>query len=97
MFRWQPAAQRVAEEVGITDVRAELLPQDEVHDVNEFPGKVLFVGDGVNDVPALATAHSGIAMGHRGSALTVDTADAVVVSDDLTVVPSLVALARRAR
>nr|WP_308425979.1 heavy metal translocating P-type ATPase [Lentzea pudingi] len=91
------AAQRVAEAVGITDVRAELLPQDKVRAVGELGGRVLFVGDGVNDAPALATAHSGIAMGHRGSALTVDTADAVVVGDDLTVVPALVALARRAR
>ena len=92
-----PAAHRVADEVGITDVRAELLPQDKVRAVSELQGKVLFVGDGVNDAPALATAHSAIAMGRRGSALTVDTADVVVVGDDLTVVPSVVALARRAR
>lgn len=91
------AAQRVANAVGIIDVRAELLPQDKVRAVNEIDGRVLFVGDGVNDAPALATAHSGIAMGRKGSALTVDTADAVVVGDDLSVVPALVALARRAR
>lgn len=91
------AAQRVANAVGIIDVRAELLPQDKVRAVGEIGGRVLFVGDGVNDAPALATAHSGIAMGRKGSALTVDTADAVVVGDDLTVVPALVALARRAR
>jgi heavy metal translocating P-type ATPase len=91
------AAQRVASAVGIVEVRAELLPQDKVQAVREMDGRVLFVGDGVNDAPALATAHAGIAMGHKGSALTVDTADAVVVGDDLTVVPALVALARRAR
>nr|WP_312878048.1 heavy metal translocating P-type ATPase [Lentzea indica] len=91
------AAQRVASAVDIVEVRAELLPQDKVQAVREMDGKVLFVGDGVNDAPALATAHAGIAMGHKGSALTVDTADAVVVGDDLTVVPALVALARRAR
>jgi heavy metal translocating P-type ATPase len=90
------AGQRVADSVGIIDVRAELLPQDKVQAVQELPGQVLFVGDGVNDAPALATAHAGIALGRKGSALTVDTADAVVVGDDLTVVPAVVALARRA-
>jgi len=91
------AAQRVAAAVGIIDVQAELLPQDKVRAVREMNGNVLFVGDGVNDAPALATAHAGIALGRKGSALTVDTADAVVVGDDLTVVPAVVALARRAR
>ena len=91
------AAHRVADAVGIINVRAELLPQDKVRAVEEMDGRVLFVGDGVNDAPALAAAHSGIAMGRKGSALTVDTADAVVVGDDLTVVPALVALAHRAR
>ncbi|WP_434444077.1 heavy metal translocating P-type ATPase [Lentzea sp. E54] len=91
------AARDVADAVGITDVRAELLPQDKVRAVSEMEGRVLFVGDGVNDAPALATAHSGIALGRKGSALTVDTADAVVVGDDLTVVPELLTLARRAR
>ncbi|GGU27368.1 heavy metal translocating P-type ATPase [Lentzea flava] len=91
------AAQRVAAEVGITDVRSGLLPQDKVRAVREMNGNVLFVGDGVNDAPALATAHAGIALGRKGSDLTVDTADAVVVGDDLTVVPEVVALARRAR
>ena len=91
------AAQRVAAEVGITDVRAGLLPQGKVLAVQEMNAKVLFVGDGVNDAPALATAHASIALGRKGSDLTVDTADAVVVGDDLTVVPAVVALARRAR
>ncbi|WP_325051059.1 heavy metal translocating P-type ATPase [Lentzea roselyniae] len=93
----QAAAQRVAANVGITDVRAGLLPQDKVRAVQEMNHKVLFVGDGVNDAPALATAHAGIALGRKGSDLTVDTADAVVIGDDLTVVPAVVALARRAR
>nr|WP_231642178.1 heavy metal translocating P-type ATPase [Nocardia sp. NRRL S-836] len=91
------AAQRVATAVGIEDVRAGLLPQDKVQAVREMNGNVLFVGDGVNDAPALATAHAGIALGGKGSALTVDTADAVVVGDDLAVVPAVVSLARRAR
>nr|WP_256334543.1 heavy metal translocating P-type ATPase [Lentzea albidocapillata] len=91
------AAQRVATAVGIREVHAGLLPQDKVRAVREMTGNVLFVGDGVNDAPALATAHAGVALGRKGSALTVDTADAVVVGDDLTVIPAVVALARRAR
>ncbi|GKQ35911.1 heavy metal translocating P-type ATPase [Streptomyces sp. A012304] len=94
------AAARVAEATGITDVRAELLPEDKVNAVRELHltgRKVLFVGDGVNDAPALAAAHSGLAMGRAGSDLALETADAVVVRDDLTTVPAVVRLSRRAR
>ncbi|WP_445517442.1 heavy metal translocating P-type ATPase [Streptomyces sp. NEAU-174] len=94
------AAARLAGEVGITDVRAGLLPQDKVASVNELEQagrKVLVVGDGVNDAPALAAAHTGIAMGHAGSDLALETADAVVVRDELATIPTVVALSRRAR
>lgn len=94
------AAARLGEEVGITDVRAGLLPQDKVATVRGWEDtgeRVLMVGDGVNDAPALAAAHTGVAMGRAGSALTLETADAVVVRDELAAVPSLVALSRRAR
>ncbi|MFD5102852.1 heavy metal translocating P-type ATPase [Streptomyces albidochromogenes] len=94
------AAGRLAGEVGITDVRAGLLPQDKVAAVREWAAageKVLVVGDGVNDAPALAAAHSGIAMGRAGSDLALETADAVVVRDELATVPAVVALSRRAR
>ncbi|BET46481.1 heavy metal translocating P-type ATPase [Kitasatospora aureofaciens] len=94
------AAARVADATGITDVRAGLLPEDKVEAVRdrERAGrKVLFVGDGVNDAPALAAAHAGVAMGRAGSDLALETADAVVVRDELTAVPAVVRLSRRAR
>jgi heavy metal translocating P-type ATPase len=94
------AATTLATEVGITDVRAGLLPQDKVtavHDLEATGHRVLLVGDGVNDAPALAAAHTGIAMGRSGSDLALDTADAVVVRDDLATLPAVIALSRRAR
>ncbi|MET7597105.1 MULTISPECIES: heavy metal translocating P-type ATPase [unclassified Streptomyces] len=94
------AASRLASEAGITDVRSALLPQDKVAAVREWERvgeRVLVVGDGVNDAPALAAAHCGIAMGRAGSDLALESADAVVVRDELATVPAVVALSRRAR
>ncbi|MFK3729459.1 heavy metal translocating P-type ATPase [Streptomyces sp. NPDC088090] len=93
------AARRVAGRVGITDVRAGLLPEEKVAAVRarEAEGRrVLVVGDGVNDAPALAAAHCGVAMGRAGSDLALETADAVVVRDELAAVPAVVALSRAA-
>ncbi|MFI1916186.1 heavy metal translocating P-type ATPase [Nocardia sp. NPDC020380] len=94
------AAARLAAQVGITGVYAGLLPEGKVGVVRELQaggGRIAFVGDGINDAPALAAADSGIAMGGAGSDLTMQTADAVVVRDDLTAVPAVIALSRRAR
>ncbi|MFF9277327.1 heavy metal translocating P-type ATPase [Streptomyces griseosporeus] len=94
------AAARVADATGLTDVRAGLLPEDKanaVRDLQRAGRTVLFVGDGVNDAPALAAAHSGIAMGRAGSDLALEAADAVVVRDELTAVPAVVRLSRAAR
>ncbi|MFJ9098842.1 heavy metal translocating P-type ATPase [Streptomyces sp. NPDC102405] len=94
------AAARVAAATGLADVRADLLPEGKVDAVRELQDagrKVLFVGDGVNDAPALAAAHSGVAMGRAGSDLALETADAVVVRDELATVPSVVRLSRAAR
>lgn len=95
------AAARLAADVGIDDVRAGLLPQDKVAAVRELQEadgrKVLAVGDGVNDAPALAAAHTGIAMGRAGSDLALETADAVVVRDELAAIPAVVRLSHRAR
>ncbi|MBQ1158097.1 HAD-IC family P-type ATPase, partial [Streptomyces sp. A73] len=94
------AAGLLAARTGITDVRAALLPQDKVGAVRELEAagrKVLVVGDGVNDAPALAAAHTGIAMGRAGSDLALETADAVVVRDELAAIPTVVNLSRTAR
>ncbi|MEU5481213.1 heavy metal translocating P-type ATPase [Streptomyces mirabilis] len=94
------AAAQVATATGITDVRASLLPEDKVTAVRELQRagrKVLFVGDGVNDAPALAAAHAGVAMGRAGSDLALETADAVVVRDELVAIPAVVRLSRAAR
>ncbi|MFI6346084.1 heavy metal translocating P-type ATPase [Streptomyces sp. NPDC050560] len=93
------AARHLAARVGITDVRAGLLPEDKATVVRGWEAeglRVLVVGDGVNDAPALAAAHSGIAMGRAGSDLALETADAVVVRDELAAVPSVVRLSRAA-
>ncbi|GGN46469.1 heavy metal translocating P-type ATPase [Streptomyces fuscichromogenes] len=94
------AAARLAAEVGIDDVRAGLLPEQKVAAVRELEEsgrRVMVVGDGVNDAPALATAHAGVAMGRAGSDLALETADAVIVRDELRTVPAVVVLSRKAR
>ncbi|MGH3625845.1 MAG: heavy metal translocating P-type ATPase, partial [Sciscionella sp.] len=94
------AATQLAARVGITDVRAGLLPEDKVTAVRELQAggqRVMVIGDRINDAPALAAAHTGIAMGGAGSDLTLQTADAVVVRDDLATIPAVIALSRRAR
>jgi heavy metal translocating P-type ATPase len=94
------AARRLAAQVGITDVRAGLLPQDKARAVQrlETDGhRVLLAGDGINDAPALAAAHTGVAMGRAGSDLALDTADAVIMRDDLATIPAVITLSRRAR
>jgi heavy metal translocating P-type ATPase len=94
------AATTLAGQIGITDVRAGLLPQDKVSAVRELEDtgqRVLLVGDGVNDAPALAAANTGVAMGRAGSDLALETADAVIVRDELATLPAVIALARRAR
>lgn len=96
----RPAAEQLGAQVGITDVRAELLPDEKVAAVRRLAAdghRVLFVGDGINDAPAMAAAHASIAMGRNGADLTLETADAVTVRDDLATVPAVIALARRAR
>ncbi|MGX9670532.1 heavy metal translocating P-type ATPase [Mycobacterium sp. HM-7] len=94
------AATQLARQAGIGEVRAGLLPHDKVAAVRELQAdgdRLVMVGDGINDAPALAAAHLGIAMGGAGSDLTLQTADAVVIGDDLRTIPAVIALSRRAR
>lgn len=94
------SACRLASEAGIGDVRAELLPAgkvDTVHELRARHGHVTVVGDGVNDAPMLAAADTGVAMGRHGCDLALETADVVLVRDDLAAMPAVIELSRRAR
>ena len=91
-------ADAVAEAVGIDEVRAELLPEQKVAAIEELVAThdmVAMVGDGVNDAPAMARAHLGIAMGAIGSDAAVETADIALMTDDLARLPWLIAHSRR--
>ncbi|GAA5058403.1 heavy metal translocating P-type ATPase [Nocardia callitridis] len=93
------SAEQFVEQLAITEVRAGLLPEDKLRVVRELTAngqRVTMVGDGINDAPALAAAHVGIAMGAAGSDLALEAADAVIVRDDLNTVASVIALSRRA-
>jgi Cd2+/Zn2+-exporting ATPase len=93
-------ARRIADEVGIDEVRAELLPEEKVTAVEELVERhegVAMVGDGVNDAPALATATLGVAMGGAGTDVALDTADVVLMGDDLGKIPYVLGLGRRTR
>jgi Zn2+/Cd2+-exporting ATPase len=90
----------VGKEVGVDDVKAELLPEDKVTTLQELlrtHGQVAMIGDGVNDAPALANATVGIAMGVAGTAVALETADVALMGDDLGKLPFAVGLSRQAR
>ncbi len=91
-------AEAIAREVGIDEPRAPLMPEGKVEALRELArdGGVAMVGDGVNDAPALAAASVGVAMGGAGSDVALETADVVLMSDDLRQLPFAVALAREA-
>jgi Cd2+/Zn2+-exporting ATPase len=94
----RPTAQAIAQQSGVDEFRAELLPQDKVTVVEELLGRygiVGMVGDGVNDAPALARSSLGIAMGAMGTAAAMETADIALMVDDLSRLPWLVRYSRR--
>lgn len=91
-------ARAVAEQLGVDEFRAELLPDDKVRIVRELEAsgeRVAFVGDGVNDAPALATATIGMAMGAAGTDVALETADIALMGDDLSRLPFVVRLSRK--
>jgi len=95
----QDVADAIAREVGIDEVRAGLLPEEKLTVIEELmrDGAVAMIGDGVNDAPALATATVGIAMGGAGTDVALETADMVLMADDLTKLPYAISLSRRTR
>lgn len=91
-------AHNIARELGITEVYSDLLPEQKVDLVQQLvkEGKVVMVGDGVNDAPALATATVGIAMGAGGTDVALETADVVLMASDLSKLPFILHLGRQA-
>ena len=92
-------ARAIAEEVGVHEFRAELLPEQKVETIETLRdeyGSVAMVGDGINDAPALATATVGVAMGAAGTDTALETADIALMGDDLSKLPYLYALSNKA-
>jgi Cd2+/Zn2+-exporting ATPase len=95
----QLVANSIGAEIGIDDIRAELLPEHKLNIIRELKkeGRVMMIGDGVNDAPALATSDLGVAMGAAGTDVAMETADIVLMGDRLENIPLLIKHARRAR
>jgi len=92
------AALPVAESVGLTDAWAELRPEDKLQMIEDFQASgevVVYVGDGINDAPTLARANAGIAMGGIGTDVALETADIILMNDDISKLPFLIQLSRR--
>lgn len=92
-----PAVERVAREVGADSWRSELLPQDKQKIVDDMRkgAPTAFVGDGVNDAPAIASADVGVAMGTMGTGMAMDTADVIISGDNLSMMVRAIRLSRR--
>lgn len=96
-------AKRIADEAGIEEYYADLLPHDKVSKINEIVQRqkgekktVIMIGDGINDAPALAKADVGIAMGRTGTDIAIETADVVLLTEDLAKIPYLLRTSRQA-
>jgi Cd2+/Zn2+-exporting ATPase len=91
------AVQRVADSVGINKVYGRLKPQDKVNVIKEYQSRqlpVMFVGDGINDAPALAVSQVGVAMGAAGTDVALETADIALTHDNIAKLPWLIRLSR---
>ena len=92
-------AKSIAAEAGIDEIQAELLPEDKLRVIQELKreGRVMMVGDGVNDAPALAASDLSVAMGAAGTDVAMETADVVLMGDRLENIPLLLSHSRRAK
>jgi len=94
----QHTAQAIGQEVGVTDIKGDLMPQDKLDYIKSLKNdylKVAMIGDGVNDAPALAAASVGISMGGTGTDTALETADIALMGDDLEKLPFLIRLSRK--
>ena len=94
----EKAAHNIAEQLGISHVKANCMPEDKLGYIKQMQSEkhsVCMIGDGVNDAPALKAANVGIAMGGAGSDIAVDAADIAIAEDDIRQLPHLIALSKR--
>lgn len=92
------AANKVASEIGLDEIKASLLPEDKVSAIEELKlagSKVLMIGDGVNDAAALASSNSSLAIGAMGSSVAMESAESSLLSDDMKKIPVLIRLSKR--
>ncbi len=94
----EKAVRRVADTVGIGQVHSRLKPQEKVGIIDEYQSRnlpVMYIGDGINDAPALASSQVGVAMGAAGTDVALETADIALTHDDISRLPWLIRLSRR--
>ncbi len=91
--------QEVARELGVAEAHGDLLPDDKVDRIKAMVAsgeRVAMIGDGINDAPALSAAHLGVALAAHGGGIAAESADCVLLADDLTLVPRAIKISRRA-
>ena len=92
-------AEKIANEVGMVEVNAELLPDEKLEIAQKLKekGGLIYIGDGINDAPVMVTADCAVSMGKLGSAAAIEASDMVLISDDISSVPKGIRIARKTR